>query len=767
TFSFSTNLILNEAHQQPLDSPIKMGKNNRQRRKLKQQPKQQAKHHHRPLFKSAFCELFNAYGDTSQDFWNHHIDLKDEDTVRAFLAWLQTLQETIQTKSIRALDIASRMALTGLLRLRKLKLRPAELLMLDFIQLWLAVHPISQGVQSRMMITTHDWIIYSLSDEIVDTSTGAPVEVDFQIHRLTDLTQASGRISRLGAHQTLLEWLRAFLYYSRIRGVLHDILLPTLPALLPWLTRQLPDIEAIRTTLQLLPWLEVHAPQYAPGLALLIEHLLSNQHIPRASRKDISIALSVRAGSLTKVPRAQRAQQTLADFNDLLRGHERLQLLVASTDNSPENITAALSQLLSAIEEHHRFIEQRGSLRRSWRAIYARGPMFDVIAPLFIPLLERGHTLVAQQLLAAWEGRFEKRRMNPPLFVVPNHPDGTLYAVEGSASRPTNESISLHELTGLSNQFLGRLVVNTNLPNFELQATPRGHHFVSRSHALEFASASEARLDTARMAQWLNTIASKPQAMVVVPGVPYPTQALILRASGWTAPWSISLEEPAEDRKLRSALIWCTGTNYSQMESNAVTHALSTAGIKVEVVPDNEMTEQRFLDAYASNNYDLIWLGSHGEFPPYAPHEASIMLKDGLFLSQERLSSIPPPEQGRRLLILNLCDGATTATLGGMPEMGVAAATCGRHQAVISHLWATEGLPSAIAGALLAIGLASTQSFFGGYEFALKALLAGKTNIRESLEQGLGKDNELLVRLDRSGMDYPNPADWGSLAFYE
>jgi len=758
-----------------------MGIHNKKKREAKKREKEKAARQQeqflakRPLMKEAFPELFDLAGSERQStpLGQHRVNFLDKALTNKFLELVERSQEQIQLRSIEDLDKLSRQVLRRLLKLRQeLKLKDKERSILEFAQLWLAVHPLRLSVQLGRFAFAYDWVVHSLHDEVLEGPEGKQIEVEFRVERLIRFISADNGLDRKLVESTILEWAAGYYYYGRKQNVLEDLGHAILGWLAPWVESKLPMDGAVETALFMLPWVEKRSPIHARHLVHCLEGALHDAHCSRLSRKAIGIALITSAGAMTTTPVEQRAKWVLEHFSDLIKAHERLQLTVASLGNQVNAIEKARELILAAIEEHHTFLDRQAVSRRSWKAMYGRGRLFDIFAPLLLSLLDASRGELAQEFLGSWLGVNEHRRTDPLLFVVINHPLGTLYAREGMVSCPAETGLGLASLTRATNRFLGLTLANVDEPGFELEE-PRVVGLVAREHGPSFEEALRSRLELSRLRPFFPAeegakgVEEPVKGMIVIPGGSNPIQALMIRELGKTLPWSISLQEPAPDRDIRSVLLWCTGTFYSPVERDAVATVFRQMGAEVEIVDERQMEEQYFRKVYESAQYDVIWVGTHGIYPHYSPHHAGILINSEKLFSLDQLAELRCPSQGRRLLVLNICEGATTAALGGIQEMGIAAVTSSRSQAVISHLWPVGMLTAPAVAICLALGLAEHRNFFKSYVYTLRTLAAGAPALLEMLRQRLGKESEIFQRLERGGLDLSSIADWGSLAFFE
>ena len=123
------------------------------------------------------------------------------------------------------------------------------------------------------------------------------------------------------------------------------------------------------------------------------------------------------------------------------------------------------------------------------------------------------------------------------------------------------------------------------------------------------------------------------------------------------------------------------------------------------------------------------------------------------------------PTTERRLLVANLCDSATIATLGGTGELGLPIVLAHPVQPLIAQLWPVSSMHAAIFGTVLAIQIAKVRSYFEAYCRALKIMMRGREGIQAELLSEFGETHDVLQRLRGAPDLWNNLFVWGSPAF--
>lgn len=196
--------------------------------------------------------------------------------------------------------------------------------------------------------------------------------------------------------------------------------------------------------------------------------------------------------------------------------------------------------------------------------------------------------------------------------------------------------------------------------------------------------------------------------------------------------------------------------------------AFRRVGAEVRLIRPSTSSAVEFMREYESSDYDVFWVASHGEMDHWSPHEVKLHLaEDDSAVVLDDLWGCTLSSERRRLLVLNVCDGARFAEPGLLPRIGLAAGLASPTQATISHLWPVRYLPSAAFGAYLAYFVAAGCSYFDAYCSALKALQKSAVDVGLELEALYGSGFELVNKLTQSDDDFSGIETWGSGAFFQ
>ena len=225
----------------------------------------------------------------------------------------------------------------------------------------------------------------------------------------------------------------------------------------------------------------------------------------------------------------------------------------------------------------------------------------------------------------------------------------------------------------------------------------------------------------------------------------------MLREHGWTLPLSLTLTVPLPDRPIRRALFIVGGNSYAAPQELAEVRSVleRIEDLHLIVLEGEALTAASFTKAYQSADFDLLWIASHGQFEHLHPEASFLYLNE---TEKVHFDDLRPGDIGqrRRLLVLNACDGATTASTGSIGEIGLAASAAHASQAVISHLWPIPSITVARVFAVrLAAALAQNMSFFDAYTATVSSLANRHEELRSLLQDTAPKVLQVACQSSR------------------
>ncbi|MEU7913925.1 hypothetical protein [Microbispora bryophytorum] len=674
--------------------------------------------------------------------------------------------------SLKALNGVSRLMREDLLDLACVSpaINPSAL---DLLQLTVAGAPMTCGVTSRQYSDVYNWLIWSISNSW-EIEGSIELDVGRGYRALYSPVGSFGK-------QFITTWCTAMYTYLWHFGVLSEIGMSNVELAEHLIISELPHPDSLELAISLLSWAgRTSLPEGHPAgtrmqnIATALRQLVNAEDLPVSFQARAALATTFASDKITGGNRQLRAREVLQKFGRFIRADERLHLLAVSFENHPDDLLGSIAEIHEVVEECMAF--RAGYFRSSQMindadyhaASRERAATFGYVGGIVATLLEAGHGDEAAAILASWHGvPIRERRQDVLLQTTVNKAGGITWCAGKHVNTDPATPQVVVPLVSAMNAFLGTTVSVNDSTTFELKEPIRGRGTPIRDNAAEFERIA---FEVLGLDQAIQTSAeSSPNALLSLLPPQIPLQNMLLKYSGTTLPYAISLRPPMPDRPIRKALIWSGGIIGADEEAAHVGSIFRQHGIDVDIVPTEQMSRDRFLGCYADSTYDVIWVASHGLYDHLEVGSPAIPLpNDELVTLGDLVATSPPAGEGRRLLFLNICDGAASPTLGGLPEVGIAAATCSPIQAVISHLWPVDTFSVAPSYAiLLASALAQDVGYFPAYMSATRTLIDGASAVSSCIQNLAPSASRLIDRLENHPPEMATIAGWGSPAFFE
>lgn len=707
----------------------------------------------RNLLPAAAAELIAVPG-----MWEIELDPGTVEGVRDLYNAIIFLENTSQDQGFDALLRTARALRGDLLGLAETKPRPIADADLHALLLATTLGPARVGVASGRVNVAYDWLLWSLT-----TTWEIDGEHEMHVERLS--SAAKSQVDE-ALDEIVRPWLLTLYQYdwltAGLPSVTEELVRFTLAVALNGLPRAEFDLATV-----LLSWagnrsLDADVTAELRKIGGFFATLADNQALGSAIRFQALRPLALCASAVTGQEQTHRSRQLLDEFGSNLNSTDKLGALGNVCAGQPRELAEQIDTFIDLALDHHR---QFGAGSGTGRGMaWARGTMHSLVNVPIRTLLLDGRVELAVRLLRAWRGLADHvDDRTRPLVAMLADANGVGWVVEGEAAHEAVTSVSLVDFQTAANAFLGNTVTVATSPGMALHVGKRGRGVPDETLAARFQKSAESFLGLGAAEQARAAATTPPSSLLLLPTLQAPVQALMTRHVGSTLPLWMSLHQPAPDRPIRNALLYLGGSLFSPIEEEILTASLSAADVRLTVRTEATMSGARFLDDYNSNEFDLIWVGTHGVFDGLQPDNAHLYLSKTERVWLDDLQ--PPASSTRRLLVLNACDGAATAQTGGIGEIGLAAAATGSSQAVISHQWPIASSTTALMFAgVLATSLTTAPSFFEAYQ-SMMILLGGDLGV---LRDHVSKISERLVRLlDDKPEDFERLTSWGSAAFVE
>ncbi|WP_143131927.1 CHAT domain-containing protein [Methylobacterium sp. 174MFSha1.1] len=451
------------------------------------------------------------------------------------------------------------------------------------------------------------------------------------------------------------------------------------------------------------------------------------------------------------------AVRALRDHRGAMLGHECLQAHAVALAG-PSEWRERQAEILAEISKFRE--ECVAAVRAGESELEVLEQRVSILHPLIFVLMQWGEVEDIVIVLGTWyRAPHAEAADSDVLVIVPTLSGGAGYIwpggrwLTGTGSFVSHDAMQLAAGTALGSYFRGS--EGDHLPDgyeefrFDIVDAAKGHVF-------EAAMAKHYRFE--ELKERLPTGWS-PRATLVFPSGPEPVQALLAKMADVMAPIEISFEHPRPTRPIRRVAVWRGGPWHDVFELDAICHVADRAGWTVDVHGSDDATREDLRSFYENEEADVVWVISHGAHDPFAVRGTGLHLPDETLVGLEDLRGWTTPGDGRRLLVLNSCSGATAQGRAGIARIGLAQSLVSGYQAVVGHLWPVHWTAGLAFGAVLAASLEDDPTEAAVLTAAKR--MRSPDQLLAFLEDRFEGCGDLLERLRRSGEDLSSITNWG------
>lgn len=629
----------------------------------------------------------------------------------------------------------------------------------DALQFDIASGMMGLGATSKQIPVLWTWTIRSIFDGEFDHT------VNFDsAERLRHLKFNDRLIVRSMFNDSFLDWLPLFFYLARRTGDFAELGDALFDMALETGFDAIPSARAAEVLVFALDW-DVVQPHLQGGEAVRkLYDIYKSDVFPPSVRARIGIMFATRVGLKHGFNIQEEAHQILRRYSDFLTAHERLQVVCASLTPDFADLANKKAQILAAIEEYNGWLRKGGP--SDLRRLYDKGPIFETLLPVLAAAFERGERQIAIELISAWKEIPAALSIGDnALIILPTRRNEVGISTREAfyQGESASNAAQYRELVKVTNAALGLTI---NIPeDAEFERTAPDRVGVPRiEHGGKLLSALENFYFQPSLQRIYEETSS--DSVAIIPWIPHPINPLIQRQSGRSIPYCVSWARPLPDRHVRRALILANAVFTAEFEQQEVTRCFVEANVDTVLLPGRADSKEGFLERYRDEQWDLIWVISHGEYEDFAPHKSIIPITDETVLTLSDLAIELPPSESRRLMVLNVCGGAAAAPLGGLPDLGIAPVLVSNRQAVISHLWPVGIWPPVAFAGLLAKALVESSDYVRAFERVMAVFTAGKQAVLNGLTKN-GVSADVIERIQQDDTDWENILTWGSPVFLQ
>jgi hypothetical protein len=682
--------------------------------------------------------------------------------------------ELFHSFGFEKVNLFSRTAIEDLVRLKNESTLSEQIItIINYIQFYLTSKPVKHAVMTGQHNEALRWINYSLSDDLTDSQT-----IQLELDRLYKYIESETLILIMDS-EDLAQWVGDFYYVCRRLSAYHNIAeeIIEFSYLVSKLALDNKKYEAfIWAHSGMIAWATTTRNPMASKLVLEVENILKDIDIPSELEAQLILCLTTAANMHSRKSKNEWAQILLSKYKNDLRDHQKLQALVAilSTDGS-EPIIQITQNIRNEISSLKHDLNERIKDEKPSTQLIEQDRLFEMISPIFDRLLKENKITLLFKVLFDWYQVFSEDSLNEERTLL-LYPNGNMALKMG-----VGENVVFHErdisstypsLIKASNEFLGVSHSIRGVHNFKFW-----DHLPDRmgipnegfSDALYTQLVDFYGFEIEEIKDFMKSNIGLIESYICLPSKHHPIQYLMQKTIDNCWPLGASLKKANPDRSIVKVCLWCgAGSSTEQIETQAIESIFEKLDVEVNIFNSQETTKEEFIKIYESNDFDIIWVMSHGKYDHWKPGDVAVEIGRGEYLTLDEAMSLAMPKSDlRRLLFLNICDGGTHSSTEGIERLGLAPALANNQQCVISHLWPVTGWSAATFGVIYSSHLTYEGNFFDAFKSTLQTMALGNNAIIERLTELNSHSHELLERLHNQNNNFDLMAHSGSGVFIQ
>lgn len=508
------------------------------------------------------------------------------------------------------------------------------------------------------------------------------------------------------------------------------------------------------------------------GLVKIIEAMIFETKVLSSYKANLVYCLTTVTSRFSTKLDFEWAKLALEDYQDYLRGHQKLAVLLCISRNDlPESLDVYHQQVLFEMVDYVKRNDFAGFSKIEKLRLSDR--LSEMLMPYIGTCIEYRKSQLAIKTLLTWYNVNTETGISPEtsLILFPLDKDKFLAGSGVWNFVSTRELIPLYKnLTSATNDFLRISSSINTIADFEI-ATHEVDRFgvPSEDKSEEVEILLQEFFHCQEIKELLVSEKLEIKSMLCLPSNHHSLQYIASKYIGKTWPLSSSLEKPKPDAIIKKVCLWCGAGSFTEaMESSVLIKIFSSVDIHVDYFSSEHTTKEDFLKIYESDYYDIVWIMSHGEFDHWNPGQVSIEIGAGEVITlEEALRLEIPTRKSRRLLMLNVCDGATHTNLDGLSKLGFGPALSSNQQCTISHLWPVNPYVAATFGAIYAEKISKIKDFFKAFAETLLVMSEPTGKVIDYLSANVINSGEIQERLSNNNINMELMIHGGSSAFFE
>lgn len=665
--------------------------------------------------------------------------------------------------------VFSRAVLDDLVSLKANEIFSDKIYVLSYIKFVTTQIPLQLDVVNKRQSEAYNWVTYAFSDDLSAAQT-KELDLNIILDFLTDKMCQS-----MHDYGVIAQWLGDF--YNMARSL----------AAIPQAGNELFQLsievgisalkfgsveESFWCWMNTACWGANYDHPTTKSLVEIMEIMIFNKNISPSYKVNLIYGLTNVTSRFSTKSDFEWAKLALEDYPGYLQGHQKLAaLLCISSENLPESLEIYHQEVILEITNYNKVNDLTELSKTEQLRLGDR--LSEMLMPYIGTCIEYRKSRLAIKTLLSWYNVNSEIGISPETSLIFYPANKNKFSVGFGVWKfvLNRDLIPLYKkLTSETNEFLSIASSINTISDFEI-ATHESNRFgvpsEDKSEGVEILLKDFFHCEEIK--ELIVNDELDIRSMLCLPSNHHSLQYISSKYIGKTWPLSSSLEKPKPDSDIKKVCLWCGAGSFTEtMESNALIEIFSSVGIHVDYFSSEDTTKEAFTKIYESDDYDVIWLMSHGEFDHWNPGQLSIEIGAGEVITlEEALSLEKPKSESRRLLMLNVCDGATHTNLDGLSKLGFAPALTSNQQCTISHLWPVNPYVAATFGAIYAEKLSKGKGFFEAFTETLIVMREPTGKVIDYLSDSVINSNDIRERLNNNSINLELMIHSGSSAFFE
>jgi len=563
---------------------------------------------------------------------------------------------------------------------------------------------------------------------------------------------------------SIWSWVSSLFYYSNITGDLlelaNDVMNDFSKDLKP--TFKYTNLFAIDALQNIFIWCIIHKrTKDIPVIAKMLEDVYEKNEVDVDFRISVGYYLSGRGATKAGIDGKSWARRILTDHQHKLEPVSKMNLILHECVENVELLEKRMDELLKTIKDYCKSVQWD---RNAPAMKYREARNFEVVFNALSDCMLDKRTDLAEEIFFAYYDLPSLQELKGKiLHIIPNSEDGVNYCMNNQVVNwAIDPTIKTPELTAAESSFLNLPIPLNDTFDYTPVEVPK--------HRIGIPIAEKSLPYQKQLSSYFNfpLIQSLDTSAIIGYHDHYnyrrALQPMMISELGFTFPILQSFKNPLPPRQIKNVLVWRGLSNMPDVECDGIKLIMEKKGVNVTILDGYVCSVQDFIDHYNSPLFDVIFVCGHGQYKPGEPHESYIQLHENKELNIADLSKLRLDINERRLLFLNICDGASSVLKNGPQGISISQNLVNDNQSVMSHVWPVSPRCAMIMNWILAGLLLDGNDYLSIYTQMVLLIKDGKAGMLEFLSR-YTSESDMLDRITYSDENYSLFYYWGSLTY--